>query len=131
VRREAEAGLTQAITQRPNGRTDHDSDELREPLWTPKDCRHRVGSWATREDIRPRKSLLDDGLRNNPVPVQPEFTLLDSFEPVRAAAMPGPSATCARLRRFTVRVTPLTLPRIAGPAMRKRSAASCASHDVN
>lgn len=122
--RQAQNGPTKGITQRPSGRTDDDSEELREPLRTPRRTRYRVGSRATSEDVRPGASLLDGGVRNKTLPVQPESALLDALELLEVAFSPTSSPTCATLRRITVRVTPLTLPRAGGRAMTTRNAES-------
>jgi len=76
------------ITQRANGRVeraDDDKDECREPLWPAKDRRDRVGPGATSEDFRAGAGLLDAGVWNNSVSLQPKLTLLDSFELLESA----------------------------------------------
>jgi hypothetical protein len=84
------------ITHKPKGRDDDVNDELRQPLWTPTQSRHRVGSRTTSEDVQPRPSVRYGRVWNNSVPVQPEFTLLDPFEFVNPAV---PSASSRRIGR--------------------------------
>jgi hypothetical protein len=106
-----EIGRTHAITQKPSGRTDHDGEELREPLWAPKYRRHGVGPRATSDDIPTGPNLLDGRVRHDSVSLQPQSTLLASLELIEVACTPTSAPTSATLRRLTVRVTPLTLPR--------------------
>ena len=122
--RHAENEPLQAITQRPSGRTDHDSEELREPVRTRRRPRHRVGARATREDIRPGESLLNGGVHNQTLSVQPESALLDSLELLEVGDRPTSYPTFATVRRLTVRVSPLTLPRAGGAAMTTQGAES-------
>jgi hypothetical protein len=124
VTRPAENGSLQAISERPSGRTDHDSEELREPVRTRRRPRHRVGARATREDVRPGESLLNGGVHNQTLPVQPESALLDSLELLEVGDTPTSYPTCATVRRLTVRVSLLTLPRDGGAAMTTRGAES-------
>jgi hypothetical protein len=127
VRRSAEIRPNRAITQKPSGRTDDDSEELREPTWAPRHRRHRAGPRATSEDIPKGPSLLDGGVQHDSVSVQPESTLLDSLELIEVGVSPTSAPTCATLRRLTVRVTPLTLPRAGRLPMMMRNVESGSS----
>jgi hypothetical protein len=122
-----EIGPIRAITQKPSGRTDDDSEELGEPTWAPRHRRHRAGPRATSEDIPTGPSLLDGGLQHDSVSVQPESTLLDSLELIEGGVIATSAPTCATLRRLAVRVTPLTLPRAGGRPTMMRNVESGAS----
>jgi hypothetical protein len=108
--RQAEIEPMQTIVPKLRGRTDDDGEELREPLWAPRHLRHRVAPRATSEDIPTGPNLLEGRLQHDSVAVQPQSTLLASFEHVEGACTPTSAPTRATLRRLTVRVTPLTLP---------------------
>jgi hypothetical protein len=108
------ARSTRVIAHRPRGRNDDVDDELREQRRTPRQSWHGVGPRTTSEDVRPRPSVLHGWLWNNSVPVQPESTLLDSFEFIDVAATSTLFPTSATLRRLTVRVSPLTRSRAGG-----------------
>jgi hypothetical protein len=110
-----EIGPTRRMTQTPSGRTDDDSEELREPLRAPRHRRHRVAPRATSEDIPSGPSLLDGRVRNHSVSLQPQFTLLASLELIEVACAPTSAPTSATLRRLTVPVTPLGLPAVVSP----------------
>jgi hypothetical protein len=119
-----EVAPTEAITQKPSGRTEDDSEELREPPWASKHRRHRAGPRATSEDVPTGPSLLDGRVRHDSFSVQPESTLLDSLELIEVGVTPTSTPTCATLRRLTVRVTPLTLPRAGRLPMMMRNVES-------
>jgi len=117
------------IAHNPKGRNDDVNDEFRQPLWTPTQSRHRVGSRTTSEDVRPRPSVRNGRVWNNSVAVQPEFTLLDPFEFVKSAVPSTSSSTCATLRRLMVRVSPLTLRRVGDSATTTPSVGSRTCHN--
>jgi hypothetical protein len=98
--RQVEIGSKQAIAQKTSGWTGDDGEDRRVPLWVPNHRRHRVGPRATSEDIPTGPSLLDGGVRHDSVSVQPESTLLDSFQLIKVAVTPSSAPTCATLRRL-------------------------------
>ena len=89
--------------------TDYESDEIREPHWTPIRDRYRTDPRAPGENVRPRSDLLDLGLRNDSFPLQPESTLLCSFGDIEAHDRSISPPTCATLQHVVVPAAWLTL----------------------